>query len=133
MAANCQNIIPVSKFIELAGGKLARIVVVPAMAVDQRELATYREPWTGYDIRLLTTAAIHGPEPMSPNFRDPRFRNHRLVGQDNKRLAGWYGGHGPEIRMKNCSPKRVAVMEERQPERLWCRLLMIARWLPNTL
>ena len=92
------------QFIELAGRQEARIVVIPAMAVEEADLPSYREPWCNYAVASVDV--LHADSRTKAG--DPEFSRILetatgvwLAGGQQSWLSGWYGRTIVETRLKN--------------------------------
>lgn len=92
------------RFVELAGGRRARIVVIPAAVVDESICEQYREAWKRYDVQSV--------EVLNGNSRaqseDPSFSEMLetatgvwVGGGTQSSLAAWYGQTLVETRLKD--------------------------------
>ena len=91
------------RFVELAGGNHARIVVIPAEIIDDNLLAQYREAWLHYDVQ--TVDVLHAESRTEAD--DPEFSRVLetatgvwLGGGQQTWLAAWYGRTLVEARLK---------------------------------
>jgi cyanophycinase len=91
------------RFVELAGGGNARLVVIPAAAVDDTTLTQYRETWLRYDVRAVDV--LHADSRRQAD--EPGFSRILetatgvwLGGGQQSWLANRYGGTLVEERLK---------------------------------
>jgi cyanophycinase len=91
------------RFVELAGGHRARIVVIPAAAADDRALTQYRETWLAFDIEAVDVLQAESRTEAD----DPEFSRVLesatgvwLGGGQQTWLAGWYGRTRVQTRLK---------------------------------
>ena len=92
------------RFVELAGGKQARLVIIPAHAVESIELNQYREDWLDFDVESVEV--LHADSRTQAN--DPEFSRVLdnatgvwLSGGQQTWLAGWYGRTCVEQKLKD--------------------------------
>lgn len=92
------------RFIELAGGTKARIVVIPAVAADKEELWKFREPWDEFPLESLD---VLNSETRAQSD-DPEFSRMLetatgvwLSGGSQLWLSGLYGRTLVEARLKD--------------------------------
>ena len=93
-----------NRFVELAGGHQARIVVIPATAVDASTVAQYRAMWKEFDIASVDVLhADSRTEADNPEFS--LIIEHStgvwLGGGQQTWLAAWYGRTHVERRLKD--------------------------------
>ncbi len=91
------------QFVELAGRQQARIVVVPAMAIDENERLEYREPWCNYDVQAVDVLhADSRAEADDPDFSAilDSATGVWLAGGQQSWLAARYGRTPVETRLK---------------------------------
>lgn len=91
------------RFIELAGGAKARIVVIPAVAAQKEELWKFREPWDEFPLESVEVLNAESRNQAD----DPEFSHMLetatgvwLSGGAQTWLAGLYGGTRVEQRIK---------------------------------
>lgn len=91
------------RFIELAGARSARIVVIPAMAIEKSEFEQYREPWNTYHVQSVDV--LHAESRTEAD--DPEFSRILetatgvwLAGGQQSWLSAWYGRTRVETRLK---------------------------------
>ncbi len=91
------------RFVELAGGKQARIVVIPATSVDETTIAQYRASWIALDVESVEI--LHADSRTEAD--DPEFSKILdtatgvwLGGGQQTWLAAWYGRTRVETRLK---------------------------------
>ena len=91
------------RFIELAGGPAAKIVVIPAEEIDDQSRGQYREMWLRYGVNSVDV--LHTTSRKLAN--DPEFSQVLesatgvwLGGGQQTWLAMWYGGTLIESRLK---------------------------------
>lgn len=91
------------RFIELAGGAEARIVVIPAEVVDEQMQGDYREMWLKYGVKavdvLHTTSRSLADRPEFSQMLESAT-GVWLGGGQQTWLAEWYGGTLVETRLK---------------------------------
>ena len=92
------------RFVELAGGRNARIVVIPAENVDEGTIRQYRDDWLRYDVKSVDV--LHSQSRTESN--DPEFSRVLdestgvwLGGGQQTWLAAWYGRTLVESRLKD--------------------------------
>jgi cyanophycinase len=92
------------RFVELAGGKNARIVVIPAAIVDDYAMTQYRESWMKYDVASVDVLQAESRTQAD----DPDFSRVLetatgvwLGGGQQTVLSGWYGRTLVETRLKD--------------------------------
>lgn len=91
------------QFIDLAGGRDARIVIIPAMAAEPNELTQFRDPWDVYDVASIDV--LHAESRTQAD--DPEFSKVLetatavwLTGGQQTWLSAWYGRTIVETRLK---------------------------------
>lgn len=92
-----------SQFIELAGGREARIVIIPAMAAEPEELGQFRDPWDTYDVASLDVLhAESRTQAENPEFSKVLETATAvwLSGGQQAWLSAWYGRTIVEKRLK---------------------------------
>lgn len=92
------------RFIELAGGKRAKLVIVPAHAVEPFELIQYREDWLDFEVESVNV--LHADSRTQAD--DPEFSRVLdtatgvwLSGGQQTWLAAWYGRTCVEQKLKD--------------------------------
>ena len=91
------------RFVELAGGRDAKIVVIPAESINEQSRAQYRDSWLLYDIKSVDV--LHAESRTQAD--DPEFSRVLetatgvwLGGGQQTWLAAWYGRTRVESRLK---------------------------------
>ena len=91
------------RFVDLAGGRDAKIVVIPAESINQQSRAQYRESWLLYDVKSVDV--LHTESRTEAD--DPEFSRMLetatgvwLGGGQQTWLAAWYGRTRVESRLK---------------------------------
>ena len=91
------------RFVELAGGHQAKIVIIPADAADENSLEQYRQAWLRYDVQSVDI--LHAASRTEAD--DPEFSRVLdtatgvwLGGGQQTWLAAWYGRTRVESRLK---------------------------------
>ena len=91
------------RFVDLAGGRDAKIVVIPAGPINEQSRAQYRESWLLYDVKSVDV--LHTESRTEAD--DPEFSRVLktatgvwLGGGQQTWLAGWYGRTRVESRLK---------------------------------
>lgn len=92
------------RFVELAGGRQARIVVIPAAVVDENICNQYRDSWKHFDVESVDV--LNGNSRAQSD--DPAFSTVLetatgvwLGGGTQSSLAAWYGQTLVESRLKD--------------------------------
>ncbi|WP_157605846.1 cyanophycinase [Schlesneria paludicola] len=92
------------RFVELAGGKHAKLVIVPAHAVEPFELVQYREDWLDFEVESVDV--LHADSRTQAD--DPEFSRVLetatgvwLSGGQQTWLAAWYGRTRVEQKLKD--------------------------------
>lgn len=91
------------QFVDLAGRKKAKIVVIPAMEVSEAEYPQYSEPWNSYGVQSVDV--LHANSRTKAD--DPEFSRILdsatgvwLAGGQQSWLTAWYGRTRVETRLK---------------------------------
>jgi cyanophycinase len=91
------------RFIELAGGKDARIVIIPAEATDEASRDQYREAWSHYGVKSVDVLHVDSrTEADDPNVSRmlETATGVWLGGGQQTYLSAWYGRTLVELRLK---------------------------------
>ena len=91
------------RFVDLAGGRDARIVVIPAESINEQSRIQYRDSWSMYDVKSIDV--LHAESRTQAD--DPEFSRVLktatgvwLGGGQQAWLAAWYGRTRVESRLK---------------------------------
>ncbi len=91
------------RFVELAGGRDAKIVVIPAESINEQSRAQYRDSWLPYEVKSVDV--LHAESRTQAD--DPEFSRVLetatgvwLGGGQQTWLAAWYGRTRVESRLK---------------------------------
>jgi len=92
------------RFVDLAGGRDAKIVVIPAESINEQSRAQYRDSWSLYDIKSIDV--LHAESRTQAD--DPEFSRALetatgvwLGGGQQTWLTAWYGRTLVEARLKD--------------------------------